>query len=88
MAKDGDRIDPLSIRLRVGDREYRIGLRVMTPEGLGTVTGFDMNDYYDIGVTLDSTGKEVYTTWEYAEPATEDEEYIPTNDAEDRYTRW
>lgn len=71
MAKDGDRIDPMSIRLRVGDREYRLGLRVMTPEGLGTVTGFDMNDYYDIGVTLDNTGEEVYTTWEYVEPVME-----------------
>lgn len=71
MAKDGDVIDPLSIRYTVGGREYRIGVRVMTPEGLATVTAFDPGQAYDIGVTLDSTGALVYTTWQYAEPQQE-----------------
>ena len=71
MAKDGDVIDPLSIRYSVAGRAYRCGTRVLTPEGLATVTAFDPGAAYDIGVTLDSTGKTVYTTWRYAEPQQE-----------------
>lgn len=82
--KDGDRFDPASIRLRIGGREYKIGTRVWTPEGSATVTGFDptTEDGNDIGVTLDGTTEEIYTTWEYAEPI--DYEPIVSNDAEDR----
>lgn len=68
MPNVGERIDPLSIRYTVAGRVYWIGLRVMTPEGLATVTAFDPLAEYDIGVTLSSTGAEVYTTWRYADP--------------------
>jgi hypothetical protein len=70
---NGQRIDPMSIRLTIAGREYRIGQRVMTPEGMATVTAFDMQAEYDIGVTLDSTGELVYTTWRYAEPMDDEE---------------
>jgi len=65
--KDGDQIDPASIRMVVAGRTYRIGLRVLTPEGPATVTGFDPGEVADILVTLDSTGEEVSTSWKYAE---------------------
>jgi hypothetical protein len=68
MTMEGQRLDPMSIRLTIAGREYRIGQRVMTPEGMATVTAFDPQAEYDIGVTLDSTGALVYTTWRYAEP--------------------
>lgn len=66
-------IDPASIRYHIAGREYKIGTRVSTPGGLGTVTAFDPSEYYDIGVTLDESGDLVWTYWSYAEIVVEEE---------------
>lgn len=64
----GEQVDPASLRYRIAGREYKIGTRVQTPEGPATVTALDPGEDHDIGVTLDSTGELVWTTWRYAEP--------------------
>lgn len=66
--KEGQEIDPASIRYRVAGREYRIGTRVLTPGGAGVVEAFDPGEYYDIGILLDGQADLIWTTWEYAEP--------------------
>lgn len=66
-ALDAQLIDPASLRYEIAGREYRIGTRVMTPEGLGTVTAFDPGADQDIGITLDATGELVWTDWRYAD---------------------
>jgi hypothetical protein len=58
--------------LTIHGREYYIGLRVNTPGGLATVTGFNPGAMFDILVTLDHTGETVYTTWMYATPLEEE----------------
>ena len=68
MATDGELIDPASIRLTVAGREYRIGMRVQTNLGQGTVTAFDPTEYFDIGVTLDGETDVLYTHWQNADP--------------------
>lgn len=68
MATDGQLIDPASIRYRVAGREYKIGTRVLTPGGLGTVVAFDPGEDYPIGVLLDGETEIDWTTWEYVEP--------------------
>ena len=43
-------------------------MRVITNRGAGTVTGFNIEEYYDIGVLLDGETEERYTDWRNARP--------------------
>lgn len=61
------RIDPASVRYTTPRGTYRIGTRVRTPAGLGTVTGFDPGEPYPIGIALDDDPTECWTTFHYAE---------------------